>query len=105
MREDMAKVLVERPRKGGGVKYPRHAGREPLENRPRSEPIKSRYIRHPKWLNENLFLGYIYRMNAPEEKNLNEAQAEYRLGRRWLLEAFFGDRGVAGADIIWSKKY
>ena len=44
-------------------------------------------------------------MNAPEEKNLNEAQIEYRLGRRWLLEAFFGDRGVAGADVVWSKKY
>lgn len=58
-----------------------------------------------KWLTQNLFLGYIYRMNAPEEKNLNEAQAEYRLGRRWLLEAFFGDRGVAGADLMWSKKY
>jgi translocation and assembly module TamB len=58
-----------------------------------------------KWLTTDLFLGYIYRMNAPDEKNLNEAQIEYRLGRRWLLEAFFGDRGVAGADVIWSKKY
>jgi autotransporter translocation and assembly factor TamB len=58
-----------------------------------------------KWLTEDLFLGYVYRMNAPEERNLNEAQIEYRLGRRWLLEAFFGDRGVAGADILWSKKY
>jgi len=58
-----------------------------------------------KWLTTDLFLGYIYRMNAPEDKNLNEAQVEYRLGRRWLLEAFFGDRGVAGADITWSKKY
>jgi autotransporter translocation and assembly factor TamB len=58
-----------------------------------------------KWLNEDVFLGYIYRMNAPDEKNLNEAEIEYRLGKRWLLEAFFGDRGVAAADLIWSKKY
>jgi len=58
-----------------------------------------------KWITEALFLGYIYRMNAPDDKNLNEANIEYRLSRRWLLEAFFGDRGVAGADLIWSKKY
>ncbi|HEV7301678.1 MAG TPA: hypothetical protein VGN72_20235 [Tepidisphaeraceae bacterium] len=54
MREDMAKVLVERPRIGRGLKYPRGAGRERLENRPTREPIKRPHRNREKHLNENL---------------------------------------------------
>lgn len=58
MREDMAKLLVERPRLGGGGKYRRGLLREwqrvPLDEWPKSEAIKERCTRHPKMLNENL---------------------------------------------------
>jgi translocation and assembly module TamB len=58
-----------------------------------------------KWLSDRLFIGYQARMNAPDDENVNEAEMKFRLGRRWLLDAFFGDRSVGGADVIWSKKY
>jgi len=34
------------------------------------------------------------------EESIDEARAVDR-----LVDAFFGDRGVGGADVIWSKKY
>src|SRR5262249_29379623 len=58
-----------------------------------------------KWLTDTVFLGYRARVNAPENENANEADVEWRLGRRWLLDAFFGDRGVGSADVLWSKKF
>jgi hypothetical protein len=60
MRDDMDKILVERPRLGGGVKYPRGAegkwGRISLDERPRREAIKRAWSdwRVQKHLNENL---------------------------------------------------
>jgi len=58
MRPDMAKVIVERPRKGGGGKYPRvHvrvAALHDFEDAPTREAHTSRHFRHRKWLNENL---------------------------------------------------
>jgi translocation and assembly module TamB len=58
-----------------------------------------------KWLTDTLFLGYQGRLNANELENTNEAEIQWRFGRRWLLDAFFGDRGVGGADVLWSKLY
>ena len=60
MRADMAKVIVERARVGGGIRYPR--GRErgfrrvDVQDAPRREGIKRPWLRtsSPKWLNENL---------------------------------------------------
>lgn len=51
MRDDMYKVIVERPRRGGG----RHERLPPrdLEDSPRQEGLKKRH-RDRKWLNENL---------------------------------------------------
>jgi hypothetical protein len=69
MREDMAKVLVERPRFGRGLKYPRGAGREAMEDRARHEPIKSPHLRRRKELNENL---------APLRRFLRG-----KIGQRW----------------------
>ena len=58
MREDMAKLLVERPRLGGGGKYRRGTLREwqrvSPDEWPKSERIKERWTRAPKMLNENL---------------------------------------------------
>lgn len=52
MRADMYKVIVERPRRGGGMR-----GEDPapidLDDSPRQEGLRRRHRRH-KWLNENL---------------------------------------------------
>jgi hypothetical protein len=61
MRYDMAKIIVERPRCGGGAKYPRAArrsdNRRPLEDLPRRVSAKRPWQvegRGQKYLNENL---------------------------------------------------
>lgn len=76
MREDMAKLLVERPRLNGGMKFPRGAEgawrRVPLDERPRCESLKKTWHRQGgslKMLNENL---------APLYRFLRS-----RIGRRW----------------------
>jgi translocation and assembly module TamB len=58
-----------------------------------------------KWVNERFFVGYRARINAPDTKNENEVSVQYRLARRWLVDAFFGDRGVGGADVLWTKRF
>jgi hypothetical protein len=69
MRQDMAKILVERPRTGGGAKYPRGVDRGPLDHHPLREPIKSPLQHYRKHLNENL---------APLRRFLRS-----RLGQPW----------------------
>ena len=59
MRNDMAKVIVERPRRGGGYRYPRAAAtgrsnRQGMEDLPRREGIGRPWSDNSKWLNENL---------------------------------------------------
>ena len=52
MREDMDKVIVERPRRGGGVQGD---GRVFRNSRERGSHLgMKRGYDHPKWLNENL---------------------------------------------------
>src|SRR4051812_28161761 len=79
MRHDMANVLVERPRRGGGVKYPRGAGpfwgRVALEELPAREALKRPWVTCPKSLNENL---------APLRRFLLS-----RVGRPW--DAVYGE--------------
>lgn len=76
MREDMSKLLVERPRLGGGVKFQRSARRKwqriPIDEGPRAEAIKERWRQSKagmKSLNENL---------APLMRFLRR-----RIGRPW----------------------
>src|SRR6266851_5683610 len=60
MREDMAKVIVERPRHGSrdrnkeGKGYQGRLRRMPMEEWPRREGIKERSCGGSKWLNEHL---------------------------------------------------
>jgi translocation and assembly module TamB len=55
-----------------------------------------------KWITDSLFLGYIYRLNAPDDKNLNEAQIRIphrpALAARGLLRRPRGRRG--GGDLV-----
>ena len=52
MRQDMYKVIVERPRRGGGYRSELPAP-DDLEDSPRQEGLRKRH-RSRKWLNENL---------------------------------------------------
>src|SRR5436190_1361811 len=55
MREDMAKVIVERPRLGGGASFPRPRWRgDEMENLPRCQGMKRAWAADSKSLNENL---------------------------------------------------
>ncbi len=61
-----------------------------------------------KWLTDDIYVSYRYHFggeNTVDETNQNEAAFEYRFARRWLLDAYFGDHGVGGADLLWSKRY
>jgi hypothetical protein len=74
MRDDMAKVIVERPRRGGGVKFPRNAAswqRTAPEEWPNRQSIRRCWGAHQKFLNENL---------APLRRFLRR-----RCGRPWDL--------------------
>ena len=79
MREDMAKVIVERPRMGGGGKYPRGSrpgrGRVPMEDWHRREGIRRPWHGEEKYLNENL---------APLRRYLRS-----QVGRHW--DEVYGD--------------
>ncbi|MGE0400064.1 MAG: translocation/assembly module TamB domain-containing protein [Kofleriaceae bacterium] len=57
------------------------------------------------WLTRSLFLAYRRRLDARPDENANEAQAEYWLSRRVMLEASTGDRAVSGLDLLWRKRY
>jgi hypothetical protein len=58
MRSDMAKVLVERPRGGGGDSigkgYRKELQRTPVEELRTREGIKARSRRNPKWFTDHL---------------------------------------------------
>src|SRR5258708_5901133 len=73
MREDMAKILVERPRLGGGIKFPRSSlkgyRRVSIEELPKRESIERPWSNWRKSLNENL---------APLRRFLQR-----RLGQPW----------------------
>lgn len=53
MRDDMYKVIVERPRGGGGFRDKHPAPRD-LDTSPRQEGLKRRHRGGTRWLNENL---------------------------------------------------
>jgi uncharacterized protein involved in outer membrane biogenesis len=57
------------------------------------------------WVTRSLFVGYRRRLEARPDENANEAEAEYWLSRRVLIEGTTGDRGVSGVDLLWRKRY
>src|SRR5688572_6096349 len=54
MREDMFKVIVERPRKGGGASARFEPRPDADTDAPQRESLKARFRGNTKWLNENL---------------------------------------------------
>lgn len=58
-----------------------------------------------RWLSRNLYIAYRRRIEARADQNANEAELEYWLGRRMVLESITGDRGVHGLDLLWSRRW
>lgn len=58
-----------------------------------------------KWISSRLFLGYDYHFQAEEDENVSEGLLQYRLGRGWLIETRYGDRGNGGVDALWVKRF
>jgi hypothetical protein len=57
------------------------------------------------WLTRSLFVSYRRRFEARTDENTGEAEAEYWMTRRVMLEGVVGDRGYSGVDLLWRKRY
>lgn len=58
-----------------------------------------------RWLTRRLLVLYRNRTEARTDENVNEAEVEYWLGRRVLVEGVAGDRGILGADLLWTRRW
>lgn len=58
-----------------------------------------------RWITRKLLVLYRNRAEARTDENVNEAEVEYWLNRRVLIEAVAGDRGILGADLLWTRRW
>jgi translocation and assembly module TamB len=58
-----------------------------------------------KWITDELFLSYSHNFIRDPNENAGEASLEYRFRKRWLVDAYVGDRGAGGLDLLWSKRF
>lgn len=58
-----------------------------------------------RWFTRKLLVLYRNRAEARPNENVNEAEAEYWLNQRVLLEGVAGDRGVLGLDLLWTRRW
>ena len=57
------------------------------------------------WLTSNLFLAYKQRFQSRPDENTGEAELEYYLSRRVIIEATVGDKSRNGIDLLWRHRY
>lgn len=57
------------------------------------------------WITDTLFLAYRRHLEARPDENTGEGELEYWIGRRVVLEAVAGDRGVNGLDLLWRRRW
>ena len=59
------------------------------------------------YVGDDLYVAYVGRMGIDpfSRENRNEVQLELRLGRRWSIEASYGDARHGSADLLWEKSY
>ncbi len=58
-----------------------------------------------KNITSRIYVGYSHIFGAGENENSNQADIEYRISRRWALQSEYGDAGVGGFDLLWTKRY
>jgi translocation-and-assembly-module (TAM) inner membrane subunit TamB-like protein len=60
-----------------------------------------------RFVSDRIYVGYEHRSGpnmGRSAANANEARAEYRLGHGWEVDTIFGDGGVGGIYLFWTKK-
>jgi len=57
------------------------------------------------WLTRSLFLAYRRRLETRPDENTGEAEIQFWISRRVMLEGSVGDRGYSGVDLLWRKRY
>jgi hypothetical protein len=57
------------------------------------------------WITDTLFLAYRQHLEARPDENTGEAEVEYWIRRRLVLEGVLGDRGVNGLDLLWRRRW
>jgi translocation and assembly module TamB len=64
-------------------------------------------LRAGKYIGDKVYVGYVRRFDAkPEEgEATDEVRLQFRLSRRWKLEASAGNARNYGASLMWSKDY
>jgi translocation and assembly module TamB len=72
-----------------------------------SVAIDATTLRAGKYVGDRVYVAYIRRFDAkPEEgEPTDEVQLQFRVSRRWKLEATAGTAQNYGASLIWSKDY
>jgi autotransporter translocation and assembly factor TamB len=59
------------------------------------------------YVGDDLYVAYVGRMGLDpfSRENRNEVHLELQLGRRWSIEASYGDARRGSADLLWEKSY
>ena len=57
------------------------------------------------WISRTLFVAYRQHLAARPDENSGEADVEYWLRRRLVLEGVIGDRGKEGIDLLWRRRW
>jgi len=58
-----------------------------------------------EWVTNRLLVLIRSRIEPREDENRSETELEIWLGRRVLLDAVGGDRGVLGLDLLWTRRW
>jgi len=58
-----------------------------------------------KRITNRIQVGYVHIFGANQDENANEALIKYRLTAHWSLQSQYGDAGVGGLDLMWSRRY
>jgi len=57
------------------------------------------------WLTRSLFLAYREHLESRPDENMGEAELEYWIRRRLVLQGTVGDRGYDGIDLLWRRRW
>jgi autotransporter translocation and assembly factor TamB len=57
------------------------------------------------WITDTLFLAYRRNLEARPDENAGQAEVQYWIRRRLVVEGVVGDRGVSGVDLLWRRRW
>ena len=71
----------------------------------RRPPSDAASITVGQWLARRLYVGYRRRIDAVPEQNAGQAEVEYWLSPRIVIEGVAGDRGYHDVDLTWVRRW